>query len=423
LVTGHKTFRVVIAGTTGAAPNAWAGDVNATLSVTVTNTANTQSLGSLNLTVPAPFVLISSPSDTLPGGPVVEVRNLSLQPGKSVVIQLVVAVDRCTPAAGAPFTIKVKQSNNFNGTGNDFTLQQPSDLQVDVVGTCALRWVAQPSDAERGATITSAPFTPAGAPLTLNLVDGGGVDLATRATGNVTLAATNASVGAPSLGGTTSAPLTSGVATFSPGPTLAPSAFDYTLDASSIGLTGSGPSGPFDIVDDAAPCPAGGACGAATASGGGVTSSAQFGAGASATTLTVSVNAADAPSFSCAGYPRGSRPISGFVFSGDLGGDRTGTFATVIPNASILLHKYEVCWAAPYQFRTQTGAWATVGATKPGTGEALYVGILPDCSLFHTWRNAETGGGSIPCVTRSYDFGTKAATITVRATGQDPWRY
>ena len=416
-VTANKSFTISVAGTTGAAPNAWAGDVDATLAVTITNRSPSQSLGSVNLTVPAPYTLIGSPGDNVPGGPVVEVRNLGLAPGGSTVVTLVVAVDQCTSGAPAPFAVTAKQSNDYNGVGNDFTLAQPSDLQVDVVGACALAWFAGPTDAERGSVVTSEAWNAGGPPLVVQLLDGGGVDRATRTTGNVTLAASNANVASPSLGGTTSAAIVAGVATFAPGPTLAPSAFDYVLAAASPGLVGTGPSAFFDIVDHEVNCPAGTACnGSATASAGSYSASAQFGAGGSDTHLTVSINAADSPSFECAGYPRGDMPVTQFVFTGDLGGDRIGTFSTSIAGGSRPLNSYEVCWAAPYSFTTDSGGQAQIGASKPGTGEALYVGLLPDCP--------RRGAAVLPCVSdRSFDSRTRVVTIIVSATGQDPWKY
>ena len=417
-VTANKTYTVDVDGSTvGAAPNAWAGDVNAELSVTITNTSPSQSLGSANLTVPAPYMLISSAADNVPGGPVVELRNLGLAPGGSTVVTLVVAVDQCTSGTPAPFTVTAKQSNDYKGEGNDFTLAQPSDLQVDVAGTCALVWVAAPSDAERGATITSVAWNPNGAPLVVAVLDAGGVDRATRATGSVTLTAFRAGVTSGVLGGTTSAAITAGLATFTPGPTLSPSAFDYAFAADSPGLVGIAPSADFDfdIVDQAVSCPGNSPCnGAATASAGEYSVSAQFGAGATPTHLTVSINAADAPSFECAGYPRGDLPVSQFVFTADAGDDRLGTFTTSFPGANPVSN-YEVCWAAPYTFTTESGAVAAPGGVKPGTGQQLYVGLLPDCE--------RRGAPTRPCVSRSYDSRTHIVTITVFATGEDPWKY
>jgi hypothetical protein len=417
-VTENKSFTVEIVGTTGAAPNTWAGDVDATLSVTITNRSPSQSLGSLNLTVPAPYALISSPADSVPGGPVVEVRNLDMAPGGSKQIELVVAVNQCTSVAPAPFAVTAKQSNDYNGVGNDFTLAQASDMQVDVVGTCALVWSAEPSDAERGSAITSEAWNPNGEAIAVKVVDGGGVDRATRAQGSVTLAATNANVASPVLGGTTSADIVEGLATFTPGPTLAPSAFDYVLTAASPNLISTDESADFDIVDQEVNCPAGGACnGSATTSAGRFSATARFGAGGSATHLTVSINAGDTPTFACAGYPRGDLPVTQFVFTGegDPGADRDGTFSTSIAGATRPLNSYEVCWAAPYEFKTESGAWAQIGARKPGTGEDLYVGLLPDC--------ARRGAPARPCVTRSFDSRTRTVTIVVSTTGQDPWKY
>lgn len=411
-----KTFTVDVDGSTpGAALGVYAGDADAAVVVVLTNTSPSQLLGSVNLVVPAPFVLGAAPDDTVPGGPVVELRNLAIPPGSSRSFTLSVDVAACTPPAPPQFSVTAKQANDYSGTGNDFTLE-PSDRSVEVVGTCGLAFVDQPTNAELDVAITSAALDPTGLPVSVEVLDASLSSRATSSAATVTLSAANPSVAAPVVGGTTAAVAVAGLARFVPGPSLAPSAFEYTLSASSAGLVGSQPSLPFAIVDDGVSCPAGQPCDeVATVAKNGQSVSVSFGAGSTTSSLLVSLGSADAPSFTCAGYPRKAGVlVSQFVFAGD-GDDRLGRMTTTVPDGSKPLNDYQVCWAAPYPFTTKAGVPAAVQGTKPGTNVPLYVGLLPDCPRRGTLR---------PCVSsRSQDRSTKAVTIVVVADGADPWRY
>ena len=415
-VTSNKTLTVAVTGTTGAAPNVWAGDVDAALSVTIVNTSSSQTLGSVNLTVPAPYTLVTATADTVPGGPVVELRNLSLAPRSSTVFELVVGVHQCTSGSPAPFAVTAKQSNDYNGVGNDFALVQPSDLQVDVVGTCTLAWLAQPADAERGATITSEAWNPNGAPLVVEVRDGELVDRAALAIGTVALAAANAGVTSPTFGGTTSATIAAGLATFAPArPSPRVSSTTSSRPAARI-----------------SPGPARRALRHRRRAGQLPRRRLVRGLGVGVVGPVLGVRRVRQrraghrphrvaqcrrhPVVRVCRLPRNDLPVAQFVFTNDAGGDRLGTLSTSIANASRPLKSYEVCWAAPYTFTTKSGAPAAVGASKPGTGEPLYVGLLPDCP--------KRGTAVPPCVSeRSYEARTRTVTIVVRATGDDPWKY
>lgn len=418
-VIDNKTFTVDVRGTdTGAVPDVHSGDRDAALTIRVTNTAASQTLNSANVTVPDLYAVTAAPADDEPGGPVLELRDLAIRPGTYREFSVTVEVLTCIPAIPPAFKATAKQSNNYSGVGNDFYLEAPSDLQVNALGSCGLSFVDQPASAERTAPITSVPFAPAGQAVTVSIDDAGGTGRATSSSATVGLAAANPSVPAPALGGTTSVAAVDGLATFSPGPTQGVSAFGYTLVATSPGLVTSPDSETFDIVDDQVNCPANQACvGNASASKGAQAVTVSFGTGATSTNLLVSIDAADAPAFECAGYPRPSGTfVSQFGFSGDGGGDRFGSMATLIPNATRPLNSYQACWAAPYPFVTSSGAPAGVQGTKPGTSDPLYVGILPDC--------AKRGVVKRPCVSgRSYDRASRAVTVTVSSTGADPWRY
>ncbi len=387
-----------------------AGDVDAVVDLRVTNTSSQQQLGSMNITLPAPLRVVAAPDDAVPGGPVLELRSLALAPGASRTVTVTVAVDSC--AAGAvDLAVVAKQSNDFNGTGNDVALAPGSDIRIDIAGPCRLAFGTQPANAERATTITSVPWSPGGSPITVGVRDAGGVDLATSSTAVVTLAATHPTVTAPGLGGTTTATAVGGVATFSAGPTLAVSAFGYRLIATSPGLTTSAPSAAFDIVDDRGACSTAGC--SASASKGAASVSVTVGTGTTPGDLLVSIDAGDTPLFECADYPRRSGlSVSQFLFTG--GDDRAVTFVTRIPDGSRPLKSYEACWAAPYTFATKSAALSVQG-TKPGTTDPLYVGLLPDCA-----RRAPVA----PCVSgRSFDSRTRSVTLTVFATSADPWNY
>ena len=437
-----NNYTVDIKGTTAAAPDTFAGDTDATIAITITNKSTSQKLGSANVTVPSPFTVVSAPADAVAGGPVIELRNLNLATkGGSVTVTITVDVRTCAPATPAAFTTVAKKNNDYSGSSN-FTIVAPSDQQVNVLGQCTLAFVAQPTDATKTTGITSVAFTPAAAPITVEVRDAGNTGRATSSTASIALSATNASVTPPIVVGNPSATAVAGLASFSPAPTLAVSAFNYTFTASSAGLTSSSPSSPFAIVDAQASCAPGAQCSTTTApSSNGTTATATFGAGGSNTNLTLSIGAADAPVFECNNYPKGSNAVSQFSFTGDAGSDRTGTFSVTIPNASWFVIIYQVCWASSVDFVTKSGKMASAvidvgdGTPKPGstTGQTLKVGLLPNCKRwwwFDHWDQDDHFGfpnpsvETLPCVSsRTYNFSTHSVTIEVKATGADPWRY
>lgn len=393
-------------------PGLDAGDVDGTLSLTVRNTSAHQTLGSVNVTLPAPLTLVAAAADAVAGGPVVELRSLELAPGAATTVALTVQVGTCTPASTTT-AFAAKQSNDFNGTGNDFTLDAAgSDTVVEVLGSCRLAFVGQPRGAERSAVITSEAWAPAGAPVSVEVLDAAGGGRVTWSTAPVALTLASSPAPSATLGGTIASAAVAGLATFSPGPTISTSAFGYRLAATSPGLVSSPPSDAFDVVDDQTVCGAGATC-SSSLSAAGQTVTVALGTGAAMGSLLTSVGAADTPSFECADYPRNGQPVSQYTYTGT--GTRSATISITYANATRPAKSYNVCWAAPYPFLTKSGATATEQGTKPGTGEALYVGTLPDCSR----RNPVA-----PCVrTRSCVSRSGSITLTVLATSDDPWRY
>src|SRR5262249_51385077 len=138
------------------------------------------------------------------------------------------------------FTSFVKQSNDFNGTGNDFVITSPQPA-VDIVGQCSLAFGTQPASQQKASDITGDAFgpplaPPSDAPIQVRVVDGGGSNTVTWWLTAITLGiATNPGNG--TLSGSTSANPVNGIATFSgtPGPRIDNSASGYQLNATSTG--------------------------------------------------------------------------------------------------------------------------------------------------------------------------------------------
>jgi hypothetical protein len=142
-----------------------------TLTIEITNcgsttaapcTPSTQSLGSANVTFPAEFTSLSIVSQTPPGGKTwnapalagntVQLRNPgpsntnALSPGQSLTLKMQVTA----PSAPGVYclTTRTKQSNDFNGTGNDFTRvgSEPCVTVVAPGNPSTLTFVQQPTD-------------------------------------------------------------------------------------------------------------------------------------------------------------------------------------------------------------------------------------------------------------------------------------
>lgn len=241
--------------TASVAPATVAGGSTSQMTFTIVNGANTQTIGSLNLGAPSGFSnsnyvaskgRVDSTSSTL-----IRLRDIGLAPGASMTVTMTTAV----PCAAGPYTwsVKVKQSNDFNGPpGNDFTGNQPT---TTVAGGCKLDWGNEPASAVKQTTITSAPYDTGGASVTVRAVDGDGNTLTTVNGLSVTLNLVGSLAGCPSSTGfaNTTATLTDGVATFD-ALTATNAAYDCKLVGSATGYTSTPASDPFSIAIDAATC-------------------------------------------------------------------------------------------------------------------------------------------------------------------------
>lgn len=109
-----------------------------TITATATNespASTTQQLGSMNITAPAGFTVLSVTQPTTGSatvvGNVVQLRNLAIAPKGSASVSIRVT----DPAAAGTYTwaALAKQSNNFNGTNNDFFLDPASSSLTTTV--------------------------------------------------------------------------------------------------------------------------------------------------------------------------------------------------------------------------------------------------------------------------------------------------
>jgi hypothetical protein len=200
-------------------PSGGPGQTATTLTVTIANLATSQhAVGSANVTIPADFTGVGVPTiSSAPSGKswtatlngsVIELRSASgsqLAPGESVSVSFA-ATTPC-PEGAYEFGVQAKQSNNFNGQGNDI-VTGPSTLTFTVSGGCApaavhLAFGQQPTDVISGATMS---------PVTVRVEDASN-NLVTGFSGTVSLAL-GANPGSSTLSGGDPVAVSNGVATF-----------------------------------------------------------------------------------------------------------------------------------------------------------------------------------------------------------------
>jgi hypothetical protein len=159
---GDKTYSVwMTPASSAAAPDA-------VFEAAIRNTdSNNQRLGSVNLTAPRylpvgnGFEVVSasvsgaaSTATATTDGQVVRVRGLSLAPGRTATVRMVVD----TTSAGGTWTwsTAAKQANDFNGTGNDFVLEAGvSSLATEVTQSADARVAVPCPEEEPTVTDTS----------------------------------------------------------------------------------------------------------------------------------------------------------------------------------------------------------------------------------------------------------------------------
>jgi len=322
------------------------------LTLTITNNASQQSLGSANVPVPAGsgFTFDYTTSPTLSSGnvdatassaTVLALRNLNVPPKGGMLTATFSVSIPCSSSGAWNWAVRAKQSNDFNGPpGNDFTpTSQPS---TTVTGGCALAWGTEPTSAVKTQQITGTPYTPTASAVTVRAVDGSGNTI-TTASGTVTLNITAGNAACPTsfagFSGMT-ASLTSGVATFG---SLVSSlaATGCQLYATATGYQQTPDSGPFNISLAGAPCTASG-CPTVTAP---LDKNTQLDAGASGSSFVfLAFGPAQIPANvtdpfgggGCAGF----QSVGAGVFDeSDGGGTGTKTFRYSI-NKTLIQKKY-----------------------------------------------------------------------------------
>jgi hypothetical protein len=265
-----KTF----SATVGPAPlvaGAWYGAAERAATpilLTITNISNQAQLGSANVTVPDGLVLTGASvplpaTATSANPPVIELRNLDLQPGESVVVGVSAQVECApNPSHSYEWTFTVKQANDFNGTpGNNLAPYGPTTSSV--AGQCGLEFTDEPRSSEKSPVpITSKIYDPTGPAVKVSVVDAEGISYTPWWSGSISIAlGDDPSGGSALLGGILTKPTTTGAATFAPDINV--SASHYSLLADAEGTSGTPAEGTsaavvesasFNIVDDAKIC-------------------------------------------------------------------------------------------------------------------------------------------------------------------------
>jgi hypothetical protein len=242
-----------------------------TIVLTLRNTSSSAELGSANISVPAGVVATAvgfsgTGSATLVGS-VIQLRNLALTPGQTATATVLAEVECGKNHSAYTWATATKQSNDFNGTGNDLTGTSPSS---SFSGTCALVFSKQPKSAEKSPEIiTNAIYDPEGERVTVSVVDGSGTQTVTWWSGTITLIKGDdpSAGGAAVLVGGGPTPVSSGSATFEPGIDLSATGYSLvptaspTAGSASVGTASPGvESANFNIVDDATICEANTGC-------------------------------------------------------------------------------------------------------------------------------------------------------------------
>ncbi len=356
----------------------------------VTNDANPQPLGSANLTVAvnhdplvsAAFTALSTdPHPFLNGNPssprgdaalvgnVIRLRNLSLPP--SAFITLSFTAQAPCAAGDYDWGIAAKQSNDFKGTGNDFSLEPPpaSSLTTTVTGTCKLAFTTGPADAQIGVGITDSALDSTGSPVQVAVETQDGVVVSESAAPVQLAIGTVPPGGTSTLDGTTLVNAVNGVATFcdqlqNPGcslPSIGSHGQGYTLAASSAGIDPA-TSNAFTVVDNGTVCKNPGQC--------------QAQAKQQGTTGTLSVTAqpgdlvavsVGVDTLSCTGYTITTQIVT---FTSTANSVSTVTITIDAAYVTKSPAQYQICFSSSLQFIDRNG-----NVVPPGGS-----GLLADCS-------------------------------------------
>jgi hypothetical protein len=374
------------------------------LTITIVNQSNPQSLGSANWNLPTAFTGVILGAKTAGSsaqlvGSQIRLRDMNVLPGATYTLALTAIM----PCVAGPYASSViaKQSNDFSGPpGNDFTPNYPAAnlvTTVDLACQLSVGIVDQPANAEVDAAITTVAYDPAGPPLRVSLLDATGA-LAPSFSVPVALR-----IGTNPGGGTLTAPspnTSSGYASF-PGASINASGLGYTLYATSTaaGVDASDPTNPFNIMDLGKIC-GGGPCSGSTT--GDVPQSiytvdAVAGAPGDRLDIGISLEVLD-----CIGYVEQTDVVTFNVFS--ITGTesiRTKTLTMQFrPDPKAPKTTWRVCYSSP-----DSGFVDRNGTNVPAGGQ----GLLRDC----------TSATDAPCMVSVSKVG-KDIKIILRAPAGDP---
>jgi hypothetical protein len=309
-------------------------------------------------------------------GGVLQLRSLDLAPGASATITVPGRVECGSNHTSYPWTLVVKQANDFNGTGNDLAPTGPTTNTV--TGNCAIVFSKQPKSAEKHPTaITNAVYNPAGDPVTVTVKDGAGTDTVAWWSGSVALAIQDDPTGGlAAIGGTASGTAVSGSVTFAP--TINKPGTGFSLNATATPDAGASTgtstsaveSDNFNIVDDAAICSASNQKCNTHSQGPKTDVTIEAGTGGQAGDLVILAINDPTVTVDCAGYTETSDVITYNVT--DSGGSSSANrpkLATFTLGAAFVTQaasKYEMCYSSPTPFKNKAGVLVTTG-------------LLPNC--------------------------------------------
>jgi len=377
-----------------------AGVTVSAFTVTLTNRTGTQQFGSADMTAPAAFTLVGTPTLSAAGtvtaaGNVLSLRNLNLPPNASVT--LTVGVQLPCVSGVYSWGIDAKQSNDFKGPPGNALGPVLGSLTTTVSGTCALRFVAQPAGTRKNDAIRAEAFQPASTQLvSVEAVDGSAnPQRLTWFTGPITmgLAPTSYLGRLTPTAGTVNA--VAGIASFPDERIDASGVYNLRATSTAAGVTAVD-SQAFQVVDIADTCNAA-KCSAQLA-GKQTTSTVSGAAGADTGLLLLSLNLGPDPS--CVGYT----PPSPDWFEFQLTATRDKTVVALFSKAAMKTvagpSSLEICFAAPQTFPAKSGPAQPFDYDgDPANGAEGFVGLLPDCPATPTTpcvqgRNGAPGGGA-----------------------------
>lgn len=381
----HKTYTIDFsADAVGVAPGGTVG-----FTATFTNTADPQSFDGVDIALPAGFAFGEFVGDSTGwawDGQLIKGRSLGVAADASTTITFTAtALDTSCDAGAYTWTadlFAVKQANEFDGDGNDFTLTEATGLPLDFSVLCGIEFVNQPASQQVEWSITDVAFDEFGAgyPIDVRAFDQTGAT-ASWYDGAVTLSFVgeeNFSAGVVSFGD------------FS----ILEDGTGYRLTATSAGFTAT--SNSFNIYEQVVKCSGAEQC---SANGQGTTTNATITGDANADTILVSV---DDTELTCGGVTFPSETV---LF--DVTGE--GAFKTIevtYTGADKPASKYDLCAGLAVSFVDKNGNDSVAVDFGDGIG-TLFVGLLPTCK-------PKPKPSDMPCVqTRSQD--KQLGTVTLFA--------